>query len=267
MKVALFNYYTVLHTKKYGGNKMSRWRAGFTHLLLSLFVVGSVAAYVIYFWYPLALLPMAKADELLMMVGGIDLIVGPLLTLIVYKHGKKTLKFDLTVIALIQSVFLGMGLYTLFQSRPVYLVATDHMFNMVFANEILKDDLNKAQSKYQTLSISKPKLVGAVLPSDLKERNRITLSALGGGADLQHMPQHYVDYAQVSSQVLKNAMPIINPPKVSAQNAATLQQAAIDYGYTPNDVRFMHLGSARGYAVVLIDAKTAQPIGFVNLDL
>lgn len=246
---------------------MSRWRAGFIHLLLSICVVGSVAAYVVYFWYPLALLPMAKADELLMMVGGIDLIVGPLLTLIVYKHGKKTLKFDLAVIALVQSVFLGMGLYTLFQSRPVYLVATDRMFYMVFANEMLPEDLKKALPKYQTLAITKPVLVGAVLPSDTKEKNRILESALGGGVDLQHMPQHYVDYAQVSKQVVTNAVSIINPPKVSAQHANILQQAATKHGYAANDVRFMHLKSARGYAVVLIDTKTAQPIGFVNLDL
>ena len=100
---------------------MTRWRAGFIHLLISLLVVGSVAAYVIYFWYPIPLLPMAKADELLMMVGGIDLIVGPLLTLLVYKQGKKTLKMDLTVIEeansyreLIEQYDLTLGLEFVF---------------------------------------------------------------------------------------------------------------------------------------------------------
>lgn len=246
---------------------MSRWRAGFIHLLLSLFVVGSVAAYVIYFWYPIALLPMAKADQLLMMVGGIDLIVGPLLTLIVYKQGKKTLKMDLTVIGLIQAGFLSMGLYTLFESRPVYLVATERMFNLVFASDILPEDLAKADAKYQQLSLTKPKLVGAVLPKDPKEVSRIILSALAGGSDLQHMPQYYVDYAQITNQILTNSMPITQAPKVSAEHLATLQKAAVSHGYKPEDVRFMHLGSSRGFAVILLDAKTAQPIDFVNLDL
>lgn len=152
---------------------MTRWRAGFIHLLISLLVVGSVAAYVIYFWYPIPLLPMAKADELLMMVGGIDLIVGPLLTLIVYKQGKKTLKMDLTVIACIQICFLSIGLYTLFASRPVYLVATERMFNLVFVADILPDDRQKAKNEYQQFAITKPKLVGAVMPKDAKEVSQI----------------------------------------------------------------------------------------------
>ena len=246
---------------------MSRWRASFIHLLISLLIVGSVAAYVIYFWYPIPLLPMAKADKLLIMVGGIDLIVGPLLTLIVYKQGKKTLKMDLSIIAIIQAVFLSMGLYTLYQSRPVYLVATNQIFNLVFANEIVAEDLAKADSKYQHLTIMKPKLVGAVMPSNIQEVSRITLSALGGGSDLQHMPQYYVEYPQITQQILKNSILINQVQKISAEQLATLQKAAINYGYKPEDVRLMNLRSSRGFAVILIDGKTAQPIGFVNLDL
>lgn len=246
---------------------MTRWRAAFIHLLLSMLIVGSVAFYVIYFWYPIPLLPMAKADELLAMVGGIDLIVGPLLTFIVYKHGKKTLKLDLSIIAFVQACFLGAGLYTLFLSRPVYIVATERMFYMIFAPDILASDLANAKPNYQHLSIAHPKLVGAIMPTDPKEASKITFSASFGGADLQHLPQYYVDYRQVSSKVLQNSMSIINPPKISAEHMAQLQQAAKNYGYSPDNVRFMHLGSSRGYAVMLIDGKTAQPIGPVNLDL
>lgn len=245
---------------------MSRWYAGFIHLLISLLIVGSVATYVIYFWYPIPLLPMAKADELLLMVGGIDLIVGPLLTLIVYKHGKKTLKMDLAVIGLIQAFFLVAGLYTLFLSRPVYMVATERMFHMVFVPDIIAQDMDKASSQYQDLGFTKPKLVAAIMPNDNKEMYRITESALSGGSDLQHMPQYYADYQQITAKVLQNSKSIINPPNVSSENIAILQKAAKDYGYKPEDVRFMHLGSSRGYAMMLIDGKTGQPIGPVNLD-
>ncbi len=245
---------------------MSRWRASLIHLLLSLLIVGSVTAYVVYFWYPIPLLPMAKADQLLAMVGGIDLIVGPLLTLIVYKHGKKTLKMDLTVIALIQATFLAMGLYTLFESRPVYLVASGKIFNLVFANEIVAEDLAKADDKYQHFGFTNPKLVGAVMPNDIQEKTRIVMSSLGGGSDLQHMPQHYVDYSQIVPQVLQNAWSLNNAPNLSAENAVILQKSATKYGYKPEDVRFMHLGSTRGFAVILLDAQNAQPIGYVNLD-
>jgi len=42
---------------------MSRWKAAFIHLLISVLIVGSVAAYIMYFWYPPALMHMAKADR------------------------------------------------------------------------------------------------------------------------------------------------------------------------------------------------------------
>ena len=45
----------------------------------------------------------------------IDVILGPLLTLLVYKQGKKTLLFDLTVIVLLQISALGYGLWTISQ--------------------------------------------------------------------------------------------------------------------------------------------------------
>ena len=247
---------------------MTRWKASFIHLLISFFVVGTVAAYIIYFWYPLPLMHMAKADQLLMMVGGIDLIVGPLLTLLVYKHGKKTLRMDLTVIAVIQAVFLSMGLYTMFQSRPVFLVATSKRFDMVFANEIDPTRLSQAKiEKFKTLSFTKPLLVGAKFPTNIEEKTNIIMSALSGAGDIQTMPEYFVEYQELVPELLANSAPLQLSQTVSEQALAVLQEAAKHYGYQPDGVRYMHLGSVRGYAVMLIDAKTGRVVGPVNLDL
>jgi hypothetical protein len=246
---------------------MTRWKASFIHLIISFFVVGTVAAYIIYFWYPLPLMHMAKADQLLMMVGGIDLIVGPLLTLLVYKHGKKTLRMDLTVIAVIQAVFLSMGLYTMFQSRPVFLVATPKRFDLVFVNEIDSTRLSNAKEKFKTLSFTKPLLVGAKFPTNKEEKTNIIMSALSGAGDIQTMPEYFVEYQELVPDILANSAPLQLSQTVSEQALVVLQEAAKHYGYQPSEVRYMHLGSARGYAVMLVDAKTGQVVGPVNLDL
>lgn len=247
---------------------MTRWKASFIHLIISFFVVGTVAAYIIYFWYPLPLMHMAKADQLLLMIGGIDLIVGPLLTLLVYKQGKKTLRMDLTVIAVVQAVFLSMGLYTMFQSRPVFLVATSERFDLVFVNEIDPTRLSQATiEKFKTLSFTKPQLVGAKLPTNIEEKNSIIMSAFSGAGDIQTMPKYYVEYQELVPDILANSAPLQLSKIVSEQALNVMQEAAKHYGYQPSDVRYMHLGSARGYAVMLIDAKTGQVVGPVNLDL
>ncbi len=54
---------------------------------------------------------------------------------------------------------------------------------------------------------------------------------------------------------------------VSEEALAVMQEAAKNYGYQPSELRYMHLGSARGYAIMLLDAKTGQIVGPVNLDI
>jgi hypothetical protein len=246
---------------------MTRWKASFIHLLISFAIIGTVAAYIIYFWYPIALIHMAKADKLLMLIGGIDLIIGPLLTLIVYKVGKPSLRMDLTVIALVQIAFLSFGLRTMFESRPVFLVASSNMFDLVFTNEISAEQLAQAQNpQYQELSVTKPLLVGAKMPTDIDEKMHILNSALSGAGDLQTMPKYYVAYPEIIPDILANSLPLKVNKDASAQAIAVMINAAKAYGRNPNEVHYMRLGSTRGFAVMLIDAKTGQVVGPVNVD-
>lgn len=247
---------------------MTRWKASFIHLIMSILVIGAVAAYIIYFWYPLPLMHMSQADKLLLMVGGIDLIVGPLLTLLVYKQGKKTLRMDLTVIAVVQAAFLSLGLYTMYQSRPVFLVATSTGLDMVFANEIDSTRLSKAKiERFKTLSFTKPLLVGAKMPTDIEEKNNIVTSALSGAGDIQTMPEYYVEYQELIPDILASSAPLQLSKTVSEESLAVMQEAAKNYGYQPSELRYVHLGSVRGYAIMLLDAKTGQIVGPVNLDI
>lgn len=246
---------------------MSRWKASFIHLLISLVIVSSVAAYIIYFWYPPALMHMAKADRLLMLIGGVDLVVGPLLTLIIYKANKRHLKFDLAIIGLIQVVFLGYGLYTTWNSRPVFLVAVPDRFELVFANEITPKRLAEAKiERFKTLSFTKPELVGAPMPRNIKERDHIMNSAISGQGDIQTMPKYYVDYSSTVKNLLEHAKPL-NPGKdLSVSDAKVLRQAAKSYGFNSADVRYLRLASSRGFAVTLVKANTGEILGHVDVD-
>lgn len=246
---------------------MTRWKASFIHLLISLVVVGSVAAYIIYFWYPPALMHMAKADRLLMLIGGVDLVVGPLLTLIIYKAGKKHLKLDLAIIALIQFSFLAYGLYTTWNSRPVFLVAVPDRFELVFANEISKKKLSEAKlEKFKTLGFTKPVLVGAKMPDNYKDAEAIMFSAVSGQGDIQTMPKYFVEYSQVNKALLARGKPLEAGKNLSESDAKVLQAAAQSYGHSPQELRYLALASSRDFAVMLVKADTAELVGPVNID-
>lgn len=246
---------------------MSRWRASFIHVLISLVIVSSVAAYIIYFWYPPSLMHMAKADRLLLLIGGVDLVVGPLLTLIVYKADKRHLKFDLAIIGLIQVLFLGYGLYATWNSRPVFLVAVPDRFELVFANEISPQRLNAAKNKqFRQLSFAKPMLVGADMPADIKTQEEIMNSAISGRGDIQTMPEYFVNYSQISKKLLLHAKPLDESRELSAKDSKVLKQAAASYGYSGDSLRYLTLASSRGYAAILVKAKTGEIVGPVNVD-
>ncbi len=77
---------------------------------------------VYWFWYPEPTFSIVGVLPIILMLIGVDLVLGPLLTMIVYKHGKPGLKFDLSVIALVQIAALIYGARTLYQEKSHYVV-------------------------------------------------------------------------------------------------------------------------------------------------
>src|SRR5262245_30915782 len=98
---------------------MSRWKAAGIHLLLSAAIAAAVVIFMLTVWYYWPLFEAAGGSRLILILVGVDVTLGPLITLIVFKSGKKSLKFDLTVIALFQVAALIYGIYTFYLARPV----------------------------------------------------------------------------------------------------------------------------------------------------
>jgi hypothetical protein len=110
---------------------MSRYLASFYHFLISLAVFGVLAYLILVEWYPGILYTTDGGWEGMRIIIGVDLVLGPLLTLIVFKSGKPGLKFDLAVIGLLQSSCLLAGTYVVYDERPLALVYYDKHFYTV----------------------------------------------------------------------------------------------------------------------------------------
>ena len=98
---------------------MNRFSAFAIHLAIS-FVIFLVLAYLVVFeWYPGILFDTDGGWRGMRIIIGVDLVLGPALTLVAYKHGKPGLKFDLVCIALLQTVCLTAGTYVVWSERPL----------------------------------------------------------------------------------------------------------------------------------------------------
>ena len=244
---------------------MSRWKAAFLHFLISLLVMSLVAGFVCWRWYPPGLFGMAKAGTILALLASVDLVLGPLLTAIVFRTGKPGLKFDLAVIALVQLLALSYGLNTLWHSRPAYIVAISNRFRMVFANEIEMPSAEKAIPLYRSAPAWGAKVVAAPLPADPKARAAAILESFSG-AEIFFQPSHYVPYPPSGDEPLRHAIPAekviaLAPP---AQRAAW--QAAFRRDLGLKQPAMLPLQSSRGSAAVLLDATDGRIVRYVGLD-
>lgn len=108
----------------------NRWQAFAIHLAISIVIFLLLAA-VIYRWYPGVLFKYDGGLEGVKLIAGVDLVIGPLLTLLVYNTAKKSLKMDLSIIALLQAACLIGGMWTIYQTRPIAVVFSDGAYMSV----------------------------------------------------------------------------------------------------------------------------------------
>jgi hypothetical protein len=119
----------------------SRWQASGIHLLISA-AIGAAALFVLLrIWYPPPFFTAEGGSELLFILIAVDVVLGPLITLIIFKSGKPGLRFDLAMIGAIQACALAYGLHVMFVARPVYVVLVLDQFETVRANDLEAADL------------------------------------------------------------------------------------------------------------------------------
>jgi hypothetical protein len=107
---------------------MSRYKACFYHFLISLSIFVVLAYVILFHWYPDYFFAIDGGWEGMRIIIGVDLILGPMLTLIVFKAGKPGLKFDLAAIGTLQAVCLIAGLAIVYTERPIFFVYYDEHF-------------------------------------------------------------------------------------------------------------------------------------------
>lgn len=171
------------------------------HLFLSLVIALLVMSFVFFVWYPSPLATAVGVTHIFLMLFVIDVILGPLLGLLVYKEGKKTLKMDLTVVILIQIAALCYGVYSISQARPVWIVFNSDKFELVRSNEIKTNKAKQIQPQYQTPTWLRAKFVGVKQADNPEEQQIEQMSAILNGISLAQYPERYISLDQVKDQM------------------------------------------------------------------
>jgi len=111
------------------------------HLLISVLILVALLGVIFFIWYPNNLIHAGGITGLKILFG-VDLVLGPLLTLVVFSPNKKGLAMDLTLIGLLQIACLCAGLWIIYNQRPVLQVIADDGVHIISASDARQYQIN-----------------------------------------------------------------------------------------------------------------------------
>lgn len=243
-------------------------RASLAHLFCSLLAAIAVAALVFAIWYPPPLFNLVGGRALFWMVVGVDIVCGPVLTLVLWDVSKsrRELFLDLTLIVAIQISALIYGVHTLALARPVHLVFETDRLRVVTAAEIDHADLYQAPEGLRQLPWSGPTLISVRAPRDSDEfMSSLNLSMAGREPSVR--PGWWQEYEFGRSQLLQRARPLSALAQAHPAKQGTLDDAVRRAGVPETDLLWLPLTSANVLDwVVLLDRVTGQPRAYAQID-
>lgn len=235
------------------------------HLFLSALIASAVIAVVFWIWYPSPLHEAVGVTEIFLIVLSVDVVIGPLLTLIFYNPKKPSLTFDLSVIALLQICALSYGIHTVFVGRPAFIVFAKDRFEIARASDLDLASKQKALHIGNAVAATgwtKPHWVGTIAPSDPKRAEEIMFSTLQGGSDWSLLPELYVPLTQVKDQILAKAKPMQTLKQLHQQDSSL----KLLTGWQDDKVKWLPLQGNVRNMVVLIDPTTAEIVEILDVD-
>ncbi len=250
---------------------MTIWKDKFLaagiHLCLSLGVAALAAWLVFGLWYPYPYRDISGGRELFGLVTAVDVVLGPLMTLVVFNRSKRLREkvLDFSVIGALQLAALGYGLWSVAEARPVHLVFSYDRFTVVHAADIERETLLRAPQGLQALPWMGPTPI-SLRPLVGQEKFDVTLAELAG-APAAARPELWQSYDTGREDVRKVSRPAAELAQrfsgQSAEIARVLQgtgRATEALAYVPMRARKEH------FWTVIIDRQSADVLAFLPLD-
>lgn len=171
-------------------------RASGIHLLGSMVVAALAALLVFTVWYPHPFGDLSGGKELFFLVVTVDVICGPLLTMVLFNTVKPRAELtrDIGLVVLIQLLALMYGLWTVWQARPLFLVQEIDRFKVIAAPDLDREALAALPTQLKPTLFSGPIVMALREPKDVEERNKVTLESIVGGRDYAERPEFYIAY-------------------------------------------------------------------------
>lgn len=243
---------------------MTRGRAFAIHLTASILVILALFAVIRWGWYPTPYFTVSGGWPLLQILAGVNIVLGPILTWIVFKPGKSGLRFDLNVIVGLQLAALLYGIFVVYQQRPLFTVFAVDRFTAIPAADvdpalIQYPELNRAFGVGPTLAL-------ALLPETQEGREQFMFEVLRGEKDVEYRPDFYRPYRPDLAELKRRSLKI---SQLAARNPETEQELTAllsRRGGTANDYLYFPLVGKKKDIILVLSPADGLPLDWIDGD-
>jgi len=244
---------------------MSRLRLFQIRLVASAALLLLVFTLVRLLWYPGAYFTISGVSRQLWVLVGVIMVVGPVLSTIVHKPGKKGLVMDHVILAAIELAVAIVASAIFFQGRPYFAVFAVDRFEAIGEREIIGSPVP------QELLVGQPgqkqHLVYAELPEDPEKLSAlINETVFLGMADIDQRPEFWKPYSAGIATVKAAALPLDALLGGDESRAAAINTWLVDHGGSAHEYIYLPLRGKAGDALIILSADTALPVATLAVD-
>lgn len=243
-------------------------RAAAWHLAVSAVVAVLISVLVFFLWFPSPYATMVGGVELFVLLTLVDVVCGPLLTLVMFnpEKSRRELTLDLGIVAALQLCALVYGLHSMWQARPVYLAyEIDRFYAITYAN-IDPDAWNSLPSNVPPPGWRGPQMLATRVarPGDADYLEQVQISLAGLNA--VYRPDRWMPYERAAAQLKERARPLGALYDLHPNAKTNIDHAVNLTGKPASRLRWLpvQVGKTADW-VVLLDTDSVNVLGFLPL--
>jgi len=247
-----------------GNRIMGRFQAFAIHLMISCVVVLVFLTVMTQFWYPDYFYEASAGWGVLKILLLVDLALGPLITLIIFKAGKPGLKFDLGVIVALQIAALFYGGSIIYQNRPGYLVFAVDRFEIVSVTAV--DENAISDPALRRTSGNPIPIIYASLPEDKEASSKILFEVVSGGADIEMRPELYKSFEKNFDKVFMKGIDISTLVDADVEAGNRVREFVSGKNAKLSDFLYYPLVGKSKDMLIVFTRKDGRPVGVVDVN-
>lgn len=238
---------------------MTRFKAFLIHLGISAAIFLVLLYLIVFVWYPFPFFTADGGWQGIRIIAGVDLVLGPVLTFAVFRPGKKGLKFDLTLIGLVQTVALVFGTWLVYQEHTAVVTYVDGAFYSLNSKQVKTAEGKAAQ--VVAAATTTPPYAFVRLPDDKKARTDLIMQTVFAGWALHQLGDQYEALTPDNlREVFAHGLDINKYAQVSEENREKIDLFLKKHGGSASDYAFLPLYCRYTDVILVLSRQDGQVV-------